>query len=292
MVLTRRKFIQAGISAGLTSGLRPAIASENCPDRRQNIFVGGVTGFDSLANPENTEFLRKSCRVALYVHGYIWTRTAPEVQKEILASFKGDLMEVELGLTNNPDNWFEHGYKRKYIDAGVHAKRAHVNGFKSDRADVWGEFVTAARSYGIETVAPIFSPNSRQYVGAPFSSSSWDVLRRAAKMGGGLTTDSPPHYFLRQPREYQRFVLDEVSWAKHAGLHTTFIISPNNSGDKFLDETKRTIDFLSKNDAIPNSWVVENYNSKAGVSYLNKIGSENNSESVLGVASWLVKNAP
>ncbi|AIO32076.1 hypothetical protein [Burkholderia pseudomultivorans] len=293
MTFSRRKFIRFGISAGLTSCVQPTIASDTCKKEMQDIFVGGVTGFDSLADPSNTALLRKTCRVGLYVHGYVWTRTPADEHKAVLSVFKDTPMEVELGLAGDAQGWFEHGYKPKYIDQGIRTKRAHVNGLDSeDRLDVWKRFVGVARTYGLETISPIFSPNSRQYMTASFSSPIWNFLREGATIGGALTTDSPPHYFLQQPDAYRQFILDELTWAKHNGLRATFIISPNNSGMKFLDDTKRTVEYLVKHNAVPDAWIVENYNAGANPAYANKIGSESNEQNILGVALWLSKNAP
>lgn len=293
MIFNRRKFIKLGVSAGLTSCSRLSIASNICQKERNDIFVGGVTGFESLGNPENTQLLRKTCRVGLYVHGYIWTRTSAEEHKSVLSVFKDTEMEVELGLAGDANTWFEQGYKEKYINQGIQTKRAHVNGLDSeDRLDVWKKFVTIARSYGLETISPIFSPNSRQYLTASFSTSVWNFLREGATLGGALTTDSPPHYFLQQPEAYRQFVLEEISWAKRKGLRTTFIISPNNSGTKFLEDTQRTLDYLKNKNVMPDAWIVENYNANSNPSYANRIGTESNAQNILGVALWLSRNAP
>lgn len=290
MSISRRRFIQTSLAAGLFPYAVTSRAANNCKPGSM-ILVGGVTGFDSLGKEENSRLLRATCRAALYVHGYIWTRSSEAERKAVLAAFANAPMEVELGLVNNPAAWFEKAYQAKYRNEGVRAQRAHVNGFNAKRMDIWREFVKTAKSYGIKTVSPIFSPNSQQYSQAEFKASKWDFLRQGARLGGGLTTDAPPHYFLAQPEAYRDFVVDELAWANAEGLHSAFIVSPDRSGPRFLQETQRTVEFLAKRKALPKAWIVENYNSKAKATYVNRIGTENESNSILGVALWLAQVA-
>ncbi len=290
MDLSRRRILKSA-AIGLFFYEQSAFA-DLCKKNSSTVSVGGVVGFDSLANPGHSRLFRQTCRASLYVHGYIWERINKEEQKAVLAAFHGMPIDVELGMVDDPTSWFKHGYIPKYIDAGIKAQHAHVNGFTSaGHSDLWHRFVVEARSHGITTIAPIFAPNSGQYVNAPFSSEKWNFLRDGAKLGGGLTIDSPPHFFLSQPESYRKFIIDELSWANSSGLYSTFIISPNKSGAKFLEETKHTVDFLNKNNALPKAWIVENYDPKASPNYRNRIGSENDSETILGVAFWLAQNS-
>lgn len=286
--MRRRDFVKAGLAASLLPYIGNSWAAGTCKSDPK-IFVGGVTGFSSLGDPENSRRLRSTCQAALYVHGYVWTRSSDAERKAVLAAFAGAPMEVELGMVNNPSSWFEQGYRKKYVQAGVRAERAHVNGFKEARMDIWRQFVETGRKYGLKTISPIFSPNSRQYAHAAFKEGQWDFLREGARLGGGLTTDSPPGYFLAQPQAYQDFVMDELQWANTEGLHSTFIVSPGKSGPRFLEDTQRTVEILAKRKALPKTWVVENYDPKADPGYVNRIGSEEEADSVLGVSLWLAK---
>ncbi|MBU9478467.1 hypothetical protein [Burkholderia multivorans] len=290
MKADRRKFMKIGASAGLIPWANQIFA-KSCSTKQPAVFVGGVVGFDSLANPKNSRNFRRMCRTGLYIHGYIWTRTPSQESKAILDTFEGLPIDVELGMVATPESWFQKVYRPEFLDVGVRAGHAHVNGFSTQPIDIWKRFVKAGQDFGLETVAPIFSPNHRQYQNASFASPTWDTLREAAKIGGAITTDSPPQFFLNQPPAYRKFVADELSWANEKGLHSTFIVSPASSGDKFLDDTRRAVDFLAQNNALPKSWIVENYDPKASSFYANRIGSEDDSETVLGVALWLAKHA-
>lgn len=291
MSISRRKFLKIGIAASILPYESHA-KSIQCAEKTAKVYVGGVTGFNSLADPSHSRQFRETCRAGLYIHGYIWDRTDIDVHRSVLSAFSQTPIDVELGLDDNSAKWFEVVYRPKYLDVGVRAQHAHVNGFHAGRLEAWGHFVQAAKNLNISTIAPIFSPNSQQYKGNPFSRPSWDFLREGATMGGALTTDSPPHFFLQQTEDYRRFVVDEIRWANSTELHSTFIVSPNSSGPAFLEETKRTVDFLSKHNALPKAWVVENYDPNAAQTYINSIGTENNAENVLGVALWLSENAP
>lgn len=291
MSLSRRKLLKMGVAASALPYESYAKALR-CADKTANIYVGGVTGFESLADPAHSRLFRETCRAGLYIHGYIWDRTDLGIHKAVLSAFSDTPVDVELGLDDNSAKWLEVVYRPKYFDVGVHAQHAHVNGFRAGRLEAWRHFVQAAKKFEISTIAPIFSPNSQQFKDNPFTTPFWDYLREAAAIGGALTTDSPPHFFLQQSEDYRRFVADEIRWANSAGLHSTFIVSPNSSGPAFLEETKRTVDFLNKHDAFPRAWVVENYDPKASPTYMNRIGTENNTENVLGVALWLSRNTP
>ncbi|HEY0295138.1 MAG TPA: hypothetical protein VGC69_07370 [Bordetella sp.] len=289
MTGSRRQFLAFGAAATLAPWVRKAQAY-SCSGQGTPISVGGVTGLDSLADPAHSRTLRQSCRTALYIHEYIWARTKEDLHKAILATFAGAPVDAEFNLMNNPETWFAQPYKKLFTDVGIQVRYSHVNGFAENRLDDWQHFVSAARRRGIETVAPIFSPNSRQYASAPFSSPKWNYLREGEKAGGAVTTDSPPHYFLAQPEAYRQFVVENLKWGNAAGLHTTFIISPNASGIRFLEETRQAVAYLSKHDALPKAWVVENYNPNALPTYPNTIGTESDSQNVLGVALWLARN--
>jgi hypothetical protein len=167
----------------------------------------------------------------------------------------------------------------------------HVNFFAPEKMELWKTFVSKAKSNGFRVVSSIFSPNGGQYKNAPFNSAKWDFLRRGAKLGGGLTTDAPPYFFLSQSEAYRKFVVDEIKWAKSEGLYTTFIISPAKvSKGNFLENTEKTIMFLEVNDAVPDEYVVENYFADTTIQYPNMIGKETDTSSIAGVALHIAKS--
>jgi hypothetical protein len=105
--------------------------------------------------------------------------------------------------------------------------------------------------------------------------------------------DSPPSFFLRNPIGYQRFVEDELRWARAEGLVATLIISPpGGSGGDFAAYTKLMLRQLSSENALPTAYVVENYRSHPPPDFRNLVGSESDIQSVAGVALWVAQNTP
>ncbi len=290
-MLTRRSVLGAASAACSGLALPPSgsAAETRCTMAEADVLLGGITGFDALGNPAFTSKLRETCRAGLYIHGYIWGRTPLAGQKAILSAFAGLPTDVELGFVN--DAWFRNAYVAQFQQVGVRAQHGHVNGFYPKTAPGWPLLVKGARAMGFESVAPIVTPNSGQYASAPFRSPTWDYVRDAAHQGGGLTIDAPPHFFLTQPAGYRQFVMDEITWANDAGLRTTFIVSPQAASPLFLDQTKQVVAMLRRHNATPKAYVVENYNPKDGPTYLNKIGNEDDRDTVTGVALWLAQNA-
>lgn len=266
-------------------------ANQGCPVGQPVVSVGGVNGFLSLSKPESTQNFRSLCGVYLYIHWFIWKSISPENKKTILEIFSGHNTDIEVNLPDNPHKWFEEVYGKKFSSAGVLASTMHVNFFASEKIELWKIFVSEAKSNGFKVIAPIFSPNSGQYKNGPFSSAKWDFLRQGAKLGGGLTTDSPPYFFLSQPEAYRKFVVDEIKWAKSEGLYTTFIISPAKvTKANFLEDTERTIRFLEANASVPDEYVVENYFADNTIQYPIMVGKETDKNSVVGVALHIAKS--
>lgn len=287
-MLTRRELILAGAGTLLVRRQVSATPLNSCPNREAiHIHVGGVIGFEALQSESATRLLRKSCRAGLYLHANSWVRTKPEIQKKILNAFSGLNVDVELPLTKDPGDWFKKIYARKFVDAGVQATRAHVNGLRPHRLREWDEFVDAAKQHGLVTISPVFSPNSGQYRDRPFSHESWAYLKEAASLGGGITVDSPSDFFFAQSEGYRQFIFDQIKWAKANSVTSTFIVSPGRAQDKFLDKTKQVFDSLKEADSMPDHFVVENYPKKAPKNYLNVVGDETDTHTILGVALWL-----
>ena len=270
------------------------------PVADRDIAVGGVDGFEALANPENTRGLRSSGRVRLYVHKEAWFKTDAQTQAAIVRAFAGTgPASLEVGESGHPEEYWPRIMK-SFREAGLAPDQAHVNAAKPSRSSLtvpqWKAFVDEARSLGVEVVAPVITPNDndRPWINNPFTAPPWDEIRERAKYGGGLTVDSPAWYFLRQPREYQRFIEDELRWARNAGLQATLIISPprdNKTGD-FADQTRKMLKMLRDDAALPNAYVIENYMGKPPANFRYMIGNERDPQSITGFANWVVHNMP
>ncbi|MGI4829118.1 MAG: hypothetical protein ACRYFU_13130 [Janthinobacterium lividum] len=242
-----------------------------------------MAGFAQLSSPTSSERLRRYPQVSLYIHDYSWTRLDPHIRRKILALFP-KRQDVELGMMASPPGWFATVYAHQYAELGVAGRAAHVNGVLAYPMDVWKEMVASARHNGFSSIAPIMSPNSGQFASYPFDSSHWDYLRLAALIGGGLTTDSPSRFFLEQKPEYRQFVEQELIWAKQHHLHASFIVSPGTSGTNFRAQTDEVVSELQKAGAIPDEFIVENYEPDPKPGYVNIVGGEDQNSTVASVA--------
>jgi hypothetical protein len=264
--------------------------AENCSNNG-DIAVGGVVGFKDLANPENTRLLRSSCRIRLYLHQYAWITAPPDIQRAILLNFQGNGIPImEINKASNPETYFKNDFVKLFLSKGVKSTEIQVNGFQYDHPLLeWTEYVDAARRAGVSTVAPIFSPNSGQFRKGEFSSHVWDNVRAAATYGGGLTIDAPPDFFFSQGKDYQKFTMDEIRWAKANRVRSAVIVSPGQSEENFLNLTKRFLQILREQGAVPDEYIVENYQPNPPPTYQNSLGNDNSTNSIVGVALWMTK---
>lgn len=276
-----------GIAALVTASLLNTLPVE--AGARPSVAVGGVAGFADLADPAASTRLRehRARSVILYIHDYAWTRSLVADRRKVLALF-GQGQDVEFGLMPDPSHWFHTVYRTQYTALGVTGHRGHVNGVKKRSITNWRRFVDAARQQGFVSIAPVAAPNSGQYVEFPFASSYWDFLRAAAVYGGGLTTDCPSDFFLTQPAGYRTFVMQELRWGKSAHLHTAFIVSPGQSGVDFLARTQDVLAELQTHGALPDEFIVENYEATPRRDYPNVVGPEGQKGAVASVALWLL----
>jgi hypothetical protein len=140
---------------------------------------------------------------------------------------------------------------------------------------------------------PRFLAGSGQWKTDNFDSPRWDDVKAKALYGGGITIDSPPNFFLKNPPGYQQFVEAELRWARSKGLQATAILSPNVSGKAFPDATKQMIQKLKQDDALPTFYIVENYRPlPVDPKYVNWVGPESNPYSIAAVARWVAEQAP
>ncbi|WP_234744993.1 hypothetical protein [Burkholderia sp. WTPI3] len=278
---------------GMTSGVFCPIEALS-QSMKRNIAVGGVDGFEALADPSNSAALRSTGRVSLYIHKYIWDNTNPDLHKTVGSVFDGTGPAViEVGETSLPQVYWSK-LNEQFKSAGIFPGAAYVNAPKVMQSSLtlpkWKSYVDVARSYGVKIVAPVRTPNMNEWETSNFSDGKWDSVREMAKYGGGLVVDSPPYYFLARPEGYRKFVEDEIIWAKEQGIQAILIISPPYNGGDFLKPTEQMIALLRKDGALPTNYVVENYRSKPPVGFKNVIGSERDPMTVLGVAMWLARN--
>lgn len=291
-IRTLSAFGLAITAAALT--VSPASA---CSDHTKPIAVGGVDGFASLANPANSAILRKSCKVSLYIHDYIWTRLkhGNTTRQKILNVFKGTgPAMLELGASANASAYFGTYYKQTYLARGVIAHIANINGAGGLTLPQWRAYVAGGRADGLKILAPVFAPNVNQlWHHGKIDRHVWDQNKRRALIGGGIAIDAPPSFFFWYTPDYRHFIVHEIQWANQNHLRSILIISPNTARRRFLSDTQLMVAYLRKRNAIPTNYVVENYDPLPWPkNFLNLVGSETSPYSVTGVALWMTTLFP
>ena len=275
----------------------PAVGSGGntvCANLGVYIFVGGTGGFDGLENGDQFTELLQTGHVGLYEHAnaVVAAEHPPSIIQAIESVFTGTgLGQAELGQVGA--NYFtlppSYGYYQAvYIQNGLHPAEANVN-TPSDHArrgqlqkdlKLWREYVDAARTVGIETVAPIVGPNDRKEPKLGdhvFATNPYYALERGeALYGKAIAFDVPPNFFLNggSGPGYQKFIVQAIQWGNEHGLRTTMLLSPfpwptNSKGkpdtfrqftsNTFSSDTQTFISQLSEQQAIPSEWSVDNY---------------------------------
>ena len=259
-----------------------------------DVFIGGVQGFSGLAVASASSLLRATGRVGLYMHG-------PGVQSSydngsltsIASAFNGTgtgMAELPY-VPTNPSSWFSTFYRPLFTDSGLNpsAISVDITSYSVDPSE-WSAYVTAAQALGISLVSPIFSPNDPSDPLGDFGTlPAYASLRAAALLGGGITLDTPPSYAFARSSDYLSTVESEIQWARENGVKSTVIVSPTTADydSSFLEDTAHFIAQLAANNALPDNWVVETY----VLDGTTVIGSENDPESIAGVALWIAQNA-
>ncbi|MFZ3333100.1 MAG: hypothetical protein WA197_20855 [Candidatus Acidiferrales bacterium] len=300
--------------------------SRVCSNLGQYIFVGGTGGFDALRDGGQFEELLKTGHVGLYEHA-----------NAISAAEKspGDLADIERVFSGTGPGQAELGqvgwnyftlppsyayYQRVYVQNGLNPSEANVN-TPSDSAapgqleqDVqqWKEYVDAARSVGIESVAPVVAPNaaSEPKLGEnAFATNPFYALEREeALYGKAIAFDVPPNFFFSggSGPGYQKFIVQAVQWGNAHGLRTTMLLSPypwpTNSngqletfrqftGNTFSRDTQNFVRRLLEEHAVPSEWAVDNYEDTYPDDAPTMV-PETVLNTTTEVGLWLARNAP
>jgi len=303
------------------SGGQPA-----CANLGVYIFVGGTGGFDGLENGDQFTELLQTGHVGLYEHAN--AVVAAEHPPSIIRAIEGVFAETgpgqaELGQVGA--NYFtlppSYGYYQAvYIQNGLHPSEANVN-TPSDAAHpgqlqkdlkLWREYVDAAKSVGIETVAPIAGPNGSnepKLGDHVFATNPYYALERGeALYGKAIAFDVPPNFFLTggSGPGYQKFIVQAIQWGNEHGLRTTMLLSPypwpaNSKGNPdtfrqfinntFSSDTRTFVRQLSQQQAIPSEWSVDNYEDPYPHD-TPAVVPETARNTTTAVGLWLASNAP
>jgi hypothetical protein len=297
-----------------------------CAHLREYVFVGGTGGFDALQDSDQFQELLRTHHVGLYQHAnaVIAAEQPPSVIEDIERAFAGTGSgEAELGQVGW--NYFtlppSYGYYQAvYIQNGLHPSKANVN-TPSDSAAPgqldkdfmqWKEYVDAARTAGIESVAPIVGPNDPSepklgdhvFATNPF----YELERDEALYGKAIAFDVPPNFFLTggSGPGYEKFIVQAIQWGNAHGLRTTMLLSPypwptNSQGkpDTFREFTDNTfsrdtqifVARLRAEHAIPSEWAVDNYEDPYPHD-APAVVPETERNTTTEVGLWLARNAP
>jgi len=321
--------IALAIPAANAAQHNPAVDSGGntpCANLSVYIFVGGTGGFDGLENGDHFTQLLQSGHVGLYEHAnaVVAAEHPPSIIQAIESVFTGtgpgqaELGQVGADYFTLPPSYGY--YQAVYIQNGLQPSEANVD-TPSDRArrgqlqkdlQLWRGYLDAARTVGIETVAPIVGPNDPKEPKLGdhvFATNPYYALERGeALYGKAIAFDVPPHFFLTggSGPGYQKFIVQAIQWGNQHGLRTTMLLSPypwptNTKGkpdtfreftnNTFSSDTQKFVSQLSQQRAIPSEWSVDNYedpyphDSPAVV-------PETVENTTTAVGLWLTANAP
>jgi len=303
-----------------------SVAKGACSNLGVYIFVGGTGGFDALRNGDQFAALLQTGHVGLYEHAnaIAAAENPPSILQAIESTFTGTGPgQAELGQVGA--NYFtlppSYGYYQAvYIQNGLHPTEANVNTPRDGvpRSELreyeknWKEYVDAARTAGIETVAPIVGPNDAsepKQGDRVFATNPYYALERYESLyGKAMAFDVPPNFFLTggSGPGYQTFIVQAIQWGNEHGIRTTMLLSPypwpNNSkgqpdtfrqftNNTFGRDTEKFVHYLSQQQAVPSEWSVDNYEDP----YPHDgpaVVSETFPNTTTAVGLWLARNAP
>jgi hypothetical protein len=211
-------------------------------------------------------------------------------------------------------------YQSVYIQNGLSPSEANVNtpsdsagpGQLEEDLKQWKLYVDAARTVGIESVAPVAGPNDpdEPKLGENvFATNPFYALERGeALYGKAIAFDVPPNFFLNggSGPGYEKFIVQAIQWGNAHGLRTTILLSPypwpTNSagqletfrqftGNTFTRDTQVFVSRLKEEHAVPSEWAVDNYED----TYPHDAPAmvpETVRNTTTEVGLWLARNAP
>lgn len=259
---------------------------------RGQIYAGGVAGATDLLIAENSDDYRGSGG-GLYLHNSAWGKLTIAQRRKILNVFHNTPIGIEIG--NSPVNWPE-WLKGAYVDLGIKPHFVTVNVFADKHIPTvaeWKKIHTGLRavlpneSLVIPTFEfPNFGDHKHRLVSDRVSRST--TFQQIIALSGGFSLDIPPAEYFRREDNYRLWVIDALAYSNRHKYMSVLIISPDNSGSKFLDHTSEFLKILRQYKALPTILVFENYIDTG--SYPNPVGSEDQPNTILGTANRTIRS--
>jgi len=269
----------------------------------QHIYAGGVNGFASMLDSENTQKYRYN-KGGLYLHNNGWTALTHDQRLKLLRVFDNMSVAIEVGFPKqgefgfSPDktkyHWWCDNFRDLYVNYGLQPDIVAVNledtvnnptipqpsfaQFKRHHDDL------KHMSPG-SLVLPILGPMNVELPIRTDPISSNLRYQQIVGLAGGVVMDSPPKVFITREQRYRDWVVDAIKYANNNGHKSVLIVSPHSSRSMFKSHTIMMLRYLAQNKAMPSVYIVENY--IYGRDYINKVGKERQDHSVLGVARHL-----
>lgn len=150
---------------------------------------------------------------------------------------------------------------------------------------------------GAYNVAIVSSPNcGTEDLDDPFATAPfWANVRAAALYGGALALDTAPAHVFSRGQAFLSITEQQIQWAIKNHIRVTTIIEPsprhNSDGrytwdNNYLNNTKKFIEKLIRDNSLPTSYSVENFSKATDVT------GDNVPNSLNQVAQYLVNTIP
>jgi len=261
------------------------------------IFAGGVAGVADLTVSANSAGFR-AAGGGLYLHNNGWGSLNVAQRKQVLEIFSNAPVAIELGFGGSKSSaaaWAK-ACRNNYLNPGIKPAFIAANAFAGNNhptPEQWADYMTALHSAGVPESTLILPTFEYQNFRPNLATLAQNVVSQRAdfqaiiRRAGGIVLDTPSGYFFSREPAYRDWVVDAIHWTRAQGLKAVVIASPHSSKDAFAADTRRFLEYLQAQQAVPDIFAVENYNPKAPVDYPNVVGNENKPNTALGVARWL-----
>ena len=263
-----------------------------------NVYAGGVAGVEALANPTTSVHFRKSGG-GVYLHNNGWAALSPDQQRQVLVNFQNRPIGIELGFKESGDAWAMR-LKDGYLALGMKPTFIAANAFDGNNhptPEQWEQYSNALRGVGLPKSTLIlptfeyanFGPNLAT-LGENLVSQRKD-FQGIIKTAGGIVLDCPPGYAFNREAGYRAWIIDAVQWTRKQKLTVVWITSPHIFYQSYREDTDKFLQYLNQRNVLPTIIVCENYEANPPANYPNMVGHEDQPETSLGVAWYLLHTA-